>query len=126
MFSVALSFECGEDLSMFIGRDNGTKRKIKGRKWRREKLIWQDSGGDKCVQILRWRLDFTRTNSIFSAIRGNKRKGRKKWGRILRQTRHLKWRERKMAVPKLTYLLREVRGKKSIEIKMRCLKVHTE
>lgn len=32
MFPVALPFESGEDPSMFIGRDNGAKRKSKDRK----------------------------------------------------------------------------------------------
>lgn len=36
MFPVALPFECGEDLSTFIGRDHGVKRKSKDRKQRRE------------------------------------------------------------------------------------------
>lgn len=36
MLPVALPCECGEDLSMFICRDNRAKRKSKDRKWRRE------------------------------------------------------------------------------------------
>ena len=44
MFPVALPFEFG-DLSMFIGRDKGAKRKSKDRK-----LIGQGSGGGRYDQ----------------------------------------------------------------------------
>lgn len=68
------------------------------------KLIGQDSDVDKCDQILRWRFNFTRRNSISLQQEKNKMRGWKKQNRILRETRHLKWREGEMTDVKLNGL----------------------